>query len=100
MENFFFYAVALSIVYVVSLQVSECSCCRLLRQGVVLVNRTKHAYTAVAPDELSFTVGETLHVINTRANYDPARHSWKWVAQRARKDGKNVEEGLIPSLGR
>ena len=54
----------------------------------------------MAPDELSFTVGETLHVINTRANYDQARQSWKWVAQRARKDEKALEEGLVPCMGR
>ena len=62
--------------------------------------RTIHPYKAMAPDELSFTVGETLHVINTRANYDQARQSWKWVAQRARKDGKVLEEGLVPCMGR
>jgi len=61
--------------------------------------RTIHPYKAMAPDELSFTVGETLHVINTRANYDQARQSWKWVAQRARKDGKVLEEGLVPCMG-
>ena len=64
------------------------------------VSRTIHPYKAMAPDELSFTVGETLHVINTRANYDQARQSWKWVAQRARKDGKVLEEGLVPCMGR
>ena len=62
--------------------------------------RTIHPYKAMAPDEISFTVGETLHVINTRANYDQARQSWKWVAQRARKDGKVLEEGLVPCMGR
>lgn len=51
----------------------------------------------MSPDELSFTVGETLHVINTRANYDPAKQSWKWVAMR--KDGKNIDEGLVPCMG-
>ncbi|XP_078384398.1 uncharacterized protein LOC144666866 isoform X1 [Oculina patagonica] len=61
--------------------------------------RTIHPYKAMAPDELSFTVGETLHVINTRANYDQAKQSWKWVAQRARKDGKVLEEGLVPCMG-
>ena len=54
----------------------------------------------MSPDELSFTVGETLHVINTRANYDQARQSWKWVAQRMRKDTKVLEEGLVPCMGR
>lgn len=54
----------------------------------------------MSPDELSFTMGETLHVINTRANYDQARQSWKWVAQRMRKDTKVLEEGLVPCMGR
>ena len=54
----------------------------------------------MSPDKLSFTVGETLHVINTRANYDQARQSWKWVAQRMRKDAKVLEEGLVPCMGR
>ena len=67
---------------------------------IVSSPRTIHPYKAMAPDELSFTVGETLHVINTRANYDQARQSWKWVAQRARKDGKVLEEGLVPCMGR
>ncbi|XP_015755049.1 PREDICTED: uncharacterized protein LOC107334614 isoform X1 [Acropora digitifera] len=61
--------------------------------------RTVHPYKAMSPDELSFTVGETLHVINTRANYDQARQSWKWVAQRMRKDAKVLEEGLVPCMG-
>ncbi|CAH3197016.1 unnamed protein product, partial [Porites evermanni] len=61
--------------------------------------RTIHPYKAMSPDELSFTVGETLHVINTRANYDQARQSWKWVAQRMRKDTKVLEEGLVPCMG-
>lgn len=61
--------------------------------------RTIHPYKAMSPDELSFTVGETLHVINTRANYDQARQSWKWVAQRTRKDAKVLEEGLVPCMG-
>ncbi|XP_032219034.2 uncharacterized protein LOC5518384 [Nematostella vectensis] len=61
--------------------------------------RTIQPYKALSHDELDFTVGETLHVINTRANYDQARQSWKWVAMRARKDGRTVDEGLIPCMG-
>lgn len=61
-------------------------------------NRTVNSYKAMSPDELSFTVGETLHIINTRANYDQAKHSWKWVAMR--KDGKKIDEGLVPCMGR
>ena len=67
---------------------------------LILYLRTIHPYKAMSPDELSFTVGETLHVINTRANYDQARQSWKWVAQRMRKDTKVLEEGLVPCMGR
>ncbi|XP_031574907.1 uncharacterized protein LOC116308585 [Actinia tenebrosa] len=59
--------------------------------------RTVKPYKAMSPDELSFTVGETLHIINTRANYDQAKQLWKWVAMR--KDGKNIDEGLVPCMG-